>query len=512
MSNKLENIFNNYIELAKSRFDELNLQKNVKGPLRIITNKSLEIRRIVDQLEKEAVFQELVNETSSEFSWRYKPVDPWDFAIGNFFRRSNYYYNIFQGKTINHNNLFNQYTMAFSRDKISVTYLAPVLGIKFVDNIIDVGDFQLIIFSIDELESLFHNKTKEIFCPEIAFDMDLIDELKKLWFIKYVREYSPQSLGLSIYCAWDRYSSILINDNDVEDWYDEKYSYAEGILEGNLPEPIINVLKVVALFDLQSDTYREQTNHLANESDVSKGTTLYGKWKDIKIPFVILLDDNLLSSSCISIPEIYRIKCLSYYNEDEISLDKEETYKFKNFINNIGKLITLIEDDQNKWQFLEIALTSMVKAFLTEGLEQLLWHMISLEALLGEKGEGITVRLARRISNILGRNESERERIRKQFKELYNFRCEIAHGNPFTKRVYTGHLWVARDLCRKILLWFINYLSAIQIKIKNRTLENIPSREDILTLIDQDPTSRKHLTFLLENLPEDFPYVKEWIR
>jgi hypothetical protein len=511
MTNKLDDAFNNYIELVKDKFDELTSKENVKGPLRIITNESLEIRRIVDQLEKEAVFQELVKETSSEFSWRYNSIDNddlWDYdlAIKRLFRRLNIYYDIYKGYIIDYNKLAEQFNLAFSRKEINVTYLAPIIGVKFAEDIIDVGYFQLRKFSVDELETLFQNKIREIFCPELVFDMDLIDKLTDLWFIKFDRKYSPHNLLDNFNCAWDKNSSFFIHDNDeYEEWLDNRIEYAEGILEGNFPEQIIDILRVITLFDWQSDIERGSTK----KKDITRGNRVW-QWGGIRIPFVLLLDDNVLSLNCSPISELYAINSLFF--TDDINLDEEETHNFKSFLNKIMDLLVLIKDDQNKRKFLKIALNSMVKAFFTEGLEQLLWHMISLEALLGEKGEGTAERLSRRLSNILGKTNDEKKSVKKIFKELYNFRCDLSHGNTFKKPVYTGHLWVARELCRKVLLWFVNYLAAIQIEIqKNSALENIPSREDILTLIDQDATSRKHLTFLLANLPDDFPFVKEWI-
>ena len=87
-----------------------------------------------------------------------------------------------------------------------------------------------------------------------------------------------------------------------------------------------------------------------------------------------------------------------------------------------------------------------VKAFFTDsfekGLEQLLWNITALEALLGEKNDDLTESLARRISTILGTTKKEKKKIKKQFKELYNFRCALVHGIHFKEEIYIGHLRV----------------------------------------------------------------------
>ena len=135
-----------------------------------------------------------------------------------------------------------------------------------------------------------------------------------------------------------------------------------------------------------------------------------------------------------------------------------------------------------------------------------------MEALLGEKGEGVTKRLARRIAFILGKDEKERKTIKKRFKELYGFRCDLVHGNPFKDDIYQGHLRYARNLARLALLWFLHYLNNVLIRTQDyHPDERIPKREDILMLIDLDEQSRAHLNRLIDSLPPGFPYVPKWV-
>ncbi len=51
----------------------------------------------------------------------------------------------------------------------------------------------------------------------------------------------------------------------------------------------------------------------------------------------------------------------------------------------------------------------LVKAFFAEGLEQLLWHITAIDALLGEDASGLKEKLARRTASILGKTEDEKE-------------------------------------------------------------------------------------------------------
>lgn len=142
----------------------------------------------------------------------------------------------------------------------------------------------------------------------------------------------------------------------------------------------------------------------------------------------------------------------------------------------------------------------------------MLWHITTLEALLGEKGTGVTARLAGRIASILGRGEEEKTTVKKEFSELYNFRSDLVHGNRFKKEVYVGHLRNARDQARETLLWFLHYLDWVQTLISaNLPAEGIPTRGEILSLIDLDEHARNRLARLMQILPSDFPSVRSWL-
>jgi hypothetical protein len=187
-----------------------------------------------------------------------------------------------------------------------------------------------------------------------------------------------------------------------------------------------------------------------------------------------------------------------------------ETALFTDFIQRTAKLLADLRAQQNDWQFVETALDYFIKAFFTPGLEQLLWHITTLEALLAEKG--VTERLARRIVLILEKNTDERETLRKRFKDLYAFRSDLAHGNQFQMAIYTGHLSNARDLARRTLLWFLHYPNHIQNSIpESQVGKSIPSRDDILILLDMNQESRKRLSRFIERLPPGFPNVLGWV-
>ncbi len=197
-----------------------------------------------------------------------------------------------------------------------------------------------------------------------------------------------------------------------------------------------------------------------------------------------------------------------------IPLDENETDSFKAFIQHIGSLFDSLETKDDEWKFLDTALAYFIKAFSTEygDLEELLWHITVLEALLGEEGEGITERLAGRIASILGKTKKERKDLRKEFKRLYEIRSDLVHGNLPENQTYLGYLREARSLARRTLLWFLHYLAHIQVEIvQGQATESVPTRKDILKLLDLDKNSRLHISRIIDSIPQDFPCVSKWV-
>lgn len=153
----------------------------------------------------------------------------------------------------------------------------------------------------------------------------------------------------------------------------------------------------------------------------------------------------------------------------------------------------------------------MVKGFFSKGLEQLLWrHITVLDALFGEDTPGITKRLAHRTAAVLARSEEERRKTIKTFRQLYEFRSRLVHGDKFGDQVWEAHLRVARDMARRSLLWFINLANKFPLKSHNATDRTIPTREELLTLVDISPDRISLLTKAIRSMPSTFPVVATW--
>lgn len=499
MADKLKDKFCAYIVSFQAKLRRKSGESPGKGPLKLHPTRALELQTAIAEAESKAEFQTLTKETRSLFlgDFHRKNESAWKGAVKNFFRRSGYYLDVSEGKTPDEETLFARYCDAFQKRERQVTYLALLEFVCFSKESMDFGSFQVRRFTSDELEAILQRRMSSVFYPQAATD---IKRLQDYWFIHLTESTPTPRLGRI---------SVDTSQSRIE-WASVEYS--------QYPKVVESALQVLTLFDWQADWWKKSSiqGHGQPKEDSKKG------WFGFDIPFVLRVDDNWLDSPR-GVPDLSSLETESIIDNTTgeetgtrplvcIHLDKGETDRFQDSVQRAEKLLTNLKVQQHPWPFIDIALGYFIKAFFAEGLEQLLWHITTLEALVGEKGEGITKRLAGRIALIVGRTENERKKLRKQFNELYDFRSDLVHGNQFAKRVYIGHLRNARDLARRTLFWFLYYLDHIQSSFPDgRPVEAFPSREEILMLVDMRKETRARLKYVIEKLPGEFPNVSEWI-
>jgi hypothetical protein len=524
MMDNLKSAFRSYTEAVQSRLQSASSEAKAKGTLRLVPNPAQELRDLVDELEKEAEFQQLVVETYSRYSessgteaefqqWVVEtyskdsessrdirfPRPPfrqfWLRYVQTFFRRSGYSIKAFDGEAINLDDAFQRYEEAFQKREMQITYLAPMADVWFANQDMDFVTFRIRRFKAAELEAVLGNRINQVFYHWVAMTTSDLERLQSCGFI-CVNEPAPvPSLGCLTLSSDSFDSRVKIG------W-------------SHFPKALESALQPLVLYNWQVDGYRPSEVKAEKEGSGEKrqdAIELGVPWVRFGLPFWLKVNDYLLSAPGYAPDtsglEIYKPEG----RPPPIWLNEKETEEFRDFTQRMGSLLTDLNPIPKEWQFLEIALGYLTKAFLTESIEQLLWHMTVLEALLGEK-EKVTDSVARRLASIFGRTENERKAIKKQFKELYGYRCDLVHGNASQDTPHFGHLRIARNLARQPLLWFLEYLAHIQAGLQqDQDRNSIPQRDDILTLIDLDQQSRFRLRHLMENLPEGFPYVREWM-
>ena len=455
----------------------------------------------LEECEKTKEFSELVNKSIEEQSFMLhgflKGRIIWGHSIKNFFRRSGYYYSVIENKPTNVDDIFKTYLQAFQRLNVQRTYLVPMGLVNFSEKSMDFGSFQIQRFTKKELISKCQNEINENFYPYAHISLKQMNLLQNCWFIS-ITESIP--ISKEDYFPWDEISRV-------------KPEYTSH------PRPVELALKKLVLFDWQWDQMRELPC-----LDGQKKETCIDKerfWQGFEVPFIIVIDDDPLKSPRrIDISRLRTVPGIHPHSGEEIGeipetaihFDGQETDAFKRFILEIESIFRDITPLENDWKFIEVALGFFVKAFFTEGLEQLLWHITTVEALLGENAENLRQRLANRIALVCGKTKREKKELRKEFLSLYDFRCDLVHGNVFQKQVYVGHLCSARSLSLKTLRWYLHCLKNIKEHLKDKGEFTIPTRKDILLAIDLDYSERSRLSCLNKELPSEFPFISNWIK
>ncbi|MFA5857437.1 MAG: hypothetical protein WC955_00060 [Elusimicrobiota bacterium] len=471
MVDKLKEIFISYINVVQ---------------LRIENSHSEELMSLIDQLEKSNEFCQLVEKTHSELSsdgYHGKDKSSWELAVNNFFRRSMCYIDIYKQNFPNKELLLAKYIESFQRQQTKIRYLAPIEFVSFSKECIDFGVFQIRKYSREELDLIFQNKINKIFNHWATIN---VEEIKDYWFISVEELVPTKKIG---YIYWEQ--------NPL------KIKYTP------YPKVVESVLKQLSIFNWEPDWLKDGYLEKYPQEDYPVG---------FSIPFVLRINDNLLEYPENNRPDFSRLakeSRIDSLTDEEIGsypmittdLDEKQTTDFESCIHDIIKSLSNIEINQSNWHFIDIALGFSTKAFLSEGIERLLWYVTTLESLLGEKGSGLTAKLAKRVATILGKDESENKSIRKEFEELYEFRCNLVHGRPFKKQILATHIIKVQNMVRQIILFFLYFLNTITDRYSSDfPCDKIPTREDILAFLDMDKSRRTSIVqlvniFLKETIP-----------
>jgi Apea-like HEPN len=187
----------------------------------------------------------------------------------------------------------------------------------------------------------------------------------------------------------------------------------------------------------------------------------------------------------------------------DVELDNMESDSVHRFIATIDSILAKLDLTNDRWHFIHVAILFLQYAFASKGRQRLLSYITVIEALLGEQKETVGLKnlLQRRLKIILGKN---------RFDQLYDLRSKLVHGDEKMRDpMPVERIREARDLAHKALIWFLHYLD--HVRQTTRDDEGLPTREELLSLLDRDNTeSRERVKQLLEVLPADFPRTSGW--
>ena len=173
------------------------------------------------------------------------------------------------------------------------------------------------------------------------------------------------------------------------------------------------------------------------------------------------------------------------------AFDQEETAAFEQFLATKADQLATIRRIGEAWHFLDRALNFLLKACFTFGVEQLLWHTVAIEALLGEDRQGLVSQLKRRIAVVYPGDAGRKKRAAKVFdQDVYDLRSKLVHGGEL-READRKDLRNARILARTIAVRMIEMLASLGAMIETKKLQALPSRVDVLESLDQIAEKRE---------------------
>jgi hypothetical protein len=442
---------------------------------------------LVETLEARGEFSALGREMAEEFSNDEFPkhfTGFWENEAKTFFRMARIYEYAFVKDALPLADVRELFEKEFRQTTKLQTTLAPIEFVEFEQKAMSFGDFSIQRFTKDELDTLLKQEVCKVFYPWAVVDTE---KLSDYWFLVTTEETPATFWGK---LSWNdavepRYSSFVGKTKDA--------------------------FRALILFKWTEKFFADDPNMLIRKLERQQGfSSIYPE-----IPFTLRIFDTLrnVPPSAPDLNKLATEPIMDGRGEEvgerpirAFDLFRDEQEYFCKFIKDIEAAVGAITARQ-EWRFMNTALNFLEKGFTDGGMEQLLWHITTLEALLGEKIEsGLTTLLKNRVGQILGRTDAEKRVVRKNFENLYSLRSDYIHGNvKFSDRkVLHAELAQAREFARLITLWMVSYLRHV-LSEASKGNNVLPSREDLLAVLDMDEASRKSVGNVISQLPNEFP-------
>jgi hypothetical protein len=414
----------------------------------------------------------------------------WGQALKEFFRNSGVYMNILRGQPESPDAVMHRLLLEARRDICTVTYLALVDLVEVGAKEVRFGDYSFSYLDRKRLGAFLKEDVRRLFYPQRLVGTETFANHH------YLVAHRERPSGMKGTLEERDFSFVTVPLRPT--------TMARAVERG---------LRVLALYNWQP---------IWAEEDKKCEKTMRSGWPGLTVPAVIVVTDDLFHAP-EWLPQHAEILMLPILDQqgNEIGerphqpvfeIAEAEAEKFEEFVQEMDHALNrLLVDDSA--QFLHIAADSMLKGALSEGLDQLLSHVVALEAVFGPGKMDVESKnqcLRRRIARVLKAPE-RRKAMQHQVSELYGLRSAFVHGDAAqNKQIYRGQLADARDISRAVVVWAIRAFADLQSKAAARE-ELQPTRDDLLRLVDLDEADRLRLAAHASWLKGQYPYVPEWL-
>jgi len=456
------------------------------------------LRMAVAEEEKSAEFGALrrvclADATVAKSRFYSSPVteDAWGRALGAYLRNTGAYLSVARSEQVEHHGLAERLVKEAARTAHTVTYYAMLEGVDLGTGEAAWGNYRLVYLNPTSLGDVLSLQTRALFLDDDPADLR---RLAHHWFV-----VASERVATGIKGARRRLQ--------------RHWSSRLTLHAGEFSAPVEDALATLALYDWQPE-WAEDDRPRAVEKQLG--------WMGFRVPVVFETGGDLLCQPR-PIPDTSEValKPVAGPDREEIGegpeqsfleLDAAQTQRLQEFVAELqacrDRLASLPSAD-----FLRVATDAMLKALLSRGMEQLLWHITAIGAVLGEvkAGESTTSLLARRLASVLASTKPDRNDVSKGFSELYAFRSDLVHGRRPGKGAFRGHLTRAREFSRSVTVWALRAFACLH-EAAAADAALAPERGDLLRLVDLTEQQWQKLAQYAGIVPGGFPHVPGWLR
>jgi hypothetical protein len=465
MSDNLEQAFYNYLHVAFEFLESASAGFDLISRIDTIAGLDTGIKRarlqdVLGELERGPGFDRLVECLPSATA---RPVscpgmvdlrDPSD-DLRNFLRRSGVYVQLLSKAVPKMEPLFSSLRASLQQSTVTITTLVPLVGISLGDGTLTFNTFDVRRYTEVQLEELLSTKINSLHYQQRVLDTPWLEQFH--WIV------------------------VRTEESLRDTRYNPMYLPPDPLIHAQYCPALRRALGMLSLY-----TWRFSWTAAREGRD---------RWACPRLPFVLCVNDYPLwepfpidvgdadsrwMQGSDKMPSDYSEKVSHWFE-----LDPKETASFAAFLREMEMAIQLVSPVK-QWSFVLIALYAVRHGFFTDNsCEQIYWHMLTVEALLGDKQPNLTERLATRVSSIYFPPGPDRDKCKANFRRLYKARCDIIHGHSLGPARLTWVVNEARYTARDLTVWFLRFLVAVQESCLAGILNReVFTRKRILTALD----------------------------
>jgi hypothetical protein len=430
---------------------------------------------VIEEIESSSEFCNVITSVAKEYK-EYFSEEGIRTRLQNFLRRSGLYVFVQNGEEFDIMARFEAFYTQLLKKEVAHTKLTLLNAVSFPLKSIEFDGFEICRFTKSELDDIFETEMCSLFYPYAVVDTEL---LSRFWYLK--ETYSEmRNMAQKRYVAPDM---ILAPERDR----------ASGrLLPQSVPISVprnfpARYLQLLVLYDWKAWWVDHE------EQERSRGDSL--GFFGFSAPYVFDWNDDVFEFPRFH-AQHYPQLWLDEDNQPDVAFELEtmQLAEFTDVVRKAERFMQTVELPRFGWEFLDVALGYLSKAFFTtDTFEALLWNVCALEALLGDipkpnSNSPVRSTIKRRLGNILGRRKTdEKQHIRNVFDQIYNHRNVLVHAANYDGVMESLHVNEARNFARRSVVWFIDQLNKEYSKGRLAKLadEQFPRREDLLRSIDQ---------------------------